>query len=156
MATKQDLIHKIEATFDYIEGFAERNQDTIHSDHTRKIYIAQVLTLQDQTLVDKSYPFIVFNEGQPDEEAFWMSAGDPAPPDLQITFQAKMTAWLLSKLDAQIGTYIIRHIEGITADNAINRGTANIIVEDQDGNFLRKSAAVWEDAGGEWHFKEIQ
>lgn len=155
MATKQDMIDKITATFEYIEGFVERKQDTIYSGQSRKVYITQVLVLQGEKVVEKGFPFIVFDEGQASEAAFWMSAGDPAPPIPEPTFQDGMMTWLSSKLDVQIGPYIIRHIEGATANNALRRGTANVIVEDGSGTFLRKSAAVWKDATGNWQFRVI-
>lgn len=152
---KQDMIDKIMATFEYVEGINERNLDTIYTGQTRQVYLVPVFVPQDEKIIEKTFKFIVFDEGEVGEEAFWLSA-DPAPPVPEPTFQAEMLAWLESKLDTQIGPYIIRHIEGATANNDLGRGTANIIVEDEDGNFARKSMAVWKDTAGEWHFEEIQ
>ena len=156
MTTKQDMIDKIEATFGYIEGFVERDQDTLYSGQTRKVYIAQVLGLQNERMVAKGFPFVVFDEGGPGEAAFWMSPGDPAPPEPEPTFSGEMVDWLVSKLDTMVGSYTVRHIESTTADNNIARGTANLILEDGSGNFLRISAAVWKDTQENWQFQIIQ
>lgn len=153
---KQDMIDKIVANFEYVEGFVERNQDTIYSGQTRKVYIAQVLVLQGEKMEEKGFPFVVFDEGQISEEAFWMSAGAPVPPVPEPRFQDEMMVWLQSKLDVQIGPYIIRHIEGMTANNVDRRGTANVIVEDDTGDFVRKSIAVWKDAQDDFQFQIIK
>ena len=112
--------------------------------------------MQNERILEKGFPFVVFDEGQASEAAFWMSAGDPAPPPPEPTFQAEMLAWLTSKLDAQIGSYVLRHIEGTTANNDIERGTANLILEDGQSDFVRKSIAMWKDAQGSFQFKVIK
>lgn len=155
MATKQDMIDKIAANFEYIEGINERNLDTIYTGQTRQVYLVPVKVPQVGKMVEKTFKFVVFDEGQAGEEAFWMSA-DPAPPVPEPTFQAEMMVWLSSQLDEQVGPYIIRHIESVTANNALERGTANIIVEDSAGDFARKSVAVWKDAQDDFQFQIIK
>jgi len=150
------MIDKIAANFEYIEGLVERNRDTIYSGQSRKVYIAKVLVLQNERIVEKGYPFVVFNEGLSDEEAFWMSSGDPAPSVPEPTFQADMMVWLSNKLDEQVGPYIIRHIESVTANNALRRGMASVILEDGTGDFVRKSVAVWKDAQDNFQFQVIK
>lgn len=153
---KQDMINKIAATFEYVEGYVERNQDTIYSGQTRQKYIAQVLVLQNEKMVAKGYQFVVFDEGKPTEEAFWGASGDPAPPAPEPTFQSEMMAWLQSKVGVQVGPYTICHIESTTATNATQTGTANVIVEDGAGDRLRKSALVWKDAQDKFRFQVIK
>lgn len=153
---KQDMIDKIVANFEYVEGFVIHNKDMLYSGQARQKYIAQVLVLQNERMVEKGFPFVVLDEGLPSEEAFWMSAGDPAPPIAEPTFQDEMVDWLSSTLDVQIGLYITRHIEGMTANNALERGTANLIVEDGAGDFVRKSVAVWKDAQDNFQFQIIK
>lgn len=154
---KQDMIDKIDARFQYVEKkLVERRQDELKSGVTRQIYIAKVYDFQNERIAEKGFPFVVFDEGNPGEEAFWMSSGDPAPPVPDPTFQAEMMAWLESKLDMQVGPYIIRHIESITANNALRRGTANIIVEDGAGDRLRKSVLIWKDAQDTFQYQIIK
>lgn len=155
---KQDMIDRLTATFEYVEGITEHNLDPIlwPPETTRQVYIAQVFTLQNEKMVKKGYPFVVFNEGQVGEEAFWMSSGDPVPPVPEPTFQSEMLAWLHSKLGVQVGPYIICHIESTTANNTTRTGTANVIVEDGAGDHLRKSALVWKDAQDEFQFQIIK
>lgn len=152
---KQDMIDKLAANFEYIEGINERNLDTIYTGQTRQVYLIPVLVPQAGRITEKTFKFVVFDEGLPSEEAFWLSA-DPAPPVPEPTFQSEMAVWLHSKIDVQVGPYIVCHIEGMTANNALERGTANLIVEDGTGDRQRKSVLVWRDAQDKFQFQVIK
>lgn len=152
---KQDMIDKIVANFEYIEGINERNLDTIYTGQTRQVYLVPVKVPQVGKMVEETFKFVVYNEGQAGEEAFWLSA-DPVPPTPEPRFQDEMMAWLSSQLDEQVGPYIVRHIEGTTANNALERGAAALIVEDGAGDFVRKSVAVWKDTQDNFQFQIIK
>lgn len=98
--------------------------------------------------------FFTINRGMPDEEAVWIHGRNPRPP-IELTFAQEMLTWLRSRIDRSIGANTLRHIENITADNAIERGTADVILETGGGAFVRRSAAIWKNALAEWQFREI-
>lgn len=99
--------------------------------------------------------FYVMNRGQPDESACWLKGQDPKPPVPPLTFQQTMVAWLNSQMDQSFGEDILRHIESVTANNELGRGTASVIMETASGDFVRKSVAIWKDASEVWQFKPI-
>ncbi len=98
--------------------------------------------------------FYVVDRGTEGEDATWFQGKDPRPEAPEPTFQQEMRAWLEGKIDEAIGNVTVRHIESVTADNALERGTANVILETGTGDFVRESIAVWR-VSDEWQFKVI-
>jgi hypothetical protein len=98
--------------------------------------------------------FWVQDRGEAGEAAAWHKGQDPKPPAADPTFQQEMTAWLNSQIDEAFGSMTLRHIESTTANNDLERGTANVIMETGAGDFVRKSAAVWR-AGANWQFQVV-
>ena len=157
MATKQDMIDKIDATFRFVEkNLVVRPMDFLKGNVTRQVFIAQVYEVEGDRVHEKGFSFIVFDEGKAGEEAFWLSAGDPAPSVPEPTFREEMVAWIESKFDVQVGSYIIRHLESMTANEATERGVASLILEDEAGDSLHKSALVWKDAQGDFQWQVIK
>jgi hypothetical protein len=103
----------------------------------------------------KNAHFWVKNRDEAGETAVWHQNRDPKPGTLTPTFQQEMTTWLNSQIDEVFGSNTLRHIESTTADNAIERGTANVIMETATTDFVRQSAAVWKDISEVWQFKVI-
>jgi|GEM_PF-5523529 len=150
MATKQDMINKIVATFEYVEGIVERKRDTLLSGQTRRVCIAQVLVLRGGKMVEEAYPFVVFNEGQADEQAFWMSHGDPAPPAPEPTWVNNCQTWLR----AMVSNGIILHFHSLAPDNVTKRATVTIVLGDA-GTKTEQRYAVWQDAQAEWQYEKL-
>jgi len=98
--------------------------------------------------------FYVVDVGEAGEAAAWIRNNNPAPPVPPATFTQEMAAWLASQIDAVFGTLTLRHIETITANDAIERGTADLIMQ-SGTEFVRVSAAVWKDVSDVWQFKAI-
>ena len=99
--------------------------------------------------------FYVKDPGEAGEEAVWIRAQNPKPPDTGPTFQQELIMWLNSQIDQLFGTSTLRHIESMSANNMIERGTAVVIMETDTGDFVRRSIAVWKDASEVWQFKTI-
>jgi len=109
----------------------------------------------DQPAVNvKNAHFWVKNRGEAGEAAAWHKGQDPKPDPADPTYQQEMTTWLNAQIDEAFGTSTLRHIESITANNTLERGTANVIMETSGGDFVRKSVAVWK-VGEAWQFQVI-
>jgi hypothetical protein len=103
----------------------------------------------------KNAHFWVHNRGDPGEGAVWHQNRDPKPTVPALTFTQEMTAWLNSQIDEVFGTSTLRHIDTVTANNVIERGTANVIMETDTGDFVRQSVAIWQDVSEVWQFQLI-
>lgn len=103
----------------------------------------------------KNVHFWVKNRGEAGEGAKWHQNRDPKPDAPAPTFEQEMTAWLNSQIDEVFGTSTLRHVETMTANNAIERGTANVIMETATPEFVRQSVAVWKDISEVWQFEVI-
>jgi len=104
--------------------------------------------------VKRGGDFYVVDIGTAGENAVWIGDRDPKPPAPGPTFQDEMTTWLNSQLDVAFGTQTLRHVESISANNLLERGVANVIME-TSGDFVRRSVAIWRDAQNIWHFQPI-
>lgn len=121
-----------------------------------RIIETHVCYFWDADLLNKrNAQFYVVDRGGAGEAALWIRGNDPKPPAPPAMFTQEMTVWLASRIDAVLGTNTLRHIEAITANDAIRRGTATVILETGAGAFVRQSVAVWKDAQAVWQFKAI-
>ena len=168
MATRTELLDAFEAALNgWILDIPEQSNRVKHADgrshivevtgsigggHTVETHITY---WWDNDVMNKSNKlFFVVDPGTANEAAAWIQHNDPKPPAPEPTFQQEMDAWLNSKLDTAFGSLTLRHVESTTANNALERGTASVIVENSAGEFVRMGVALWR-AAGEWQLKVI-
>lgn len=104
---------------------------------------------------NRNVHFWVKNRGEAGEEANWHLNRNPKPGAPTVPFTQEMTTWLNSQVDEVFGTSTLRHVESVTANDVIERGTADVIMETAVTDFMRQSVAIWKDVSEVWQFKLI-
>lgn len=129
-----------------------QSEDSVDAQHTLEVHICYCW---DADLLNvRNAQFYVVDRGEIGEAAYWIRGNDPKSPTPDPTFRQEMTAWLQGQIDQTFGSSVLRHVETITANDAVERGTAEVIM-DNAGTFSRVSVAVWQNASDEWQFKAI-
>lgn len=167
MATRSELLITFAAALDAEGGFLLPAPETTMPDEQSKIVSTQTSidgtkTLEwhicyfwDQSALNvRNAHFWVINRGEADEAAAWHKAQNPKPESV-TTFAQQLAAWLELQVDQAFGTFTLRHIETINANNTIERATATVIMETDTGEFVQRSVAVWQNAQDEWRFQVI-
>jgi len=169
MTTRAELLDTFAARLTgFLLSAAGRNAAWIVMDDERSAIVESELSLDATRRVERhiiffwdadvraksNAQFYVVDRGTADEAAYWLKNNDPQP-DPSPTFHQEMTAWLTSQLDETFGSMTLRHVERMTANNNIERGTADVIMETETGDFVRRSVAVWRDASNNWQTQTI-
>ena len=167
MTTRSELLTTFAAALAADGGFLLPAADTAMQDGQSKI--VQTVTSIDSTKVlewhicyfwdqaalnVRNAHFWVINRGETDEAAAWHKNQNPKP-ETTTTFAQQLAAWLESQIDQSFGTSTLRHIQAISANNTIERATAEVIMETDTGEFVQRTVAIWQNASDEWQFQVI-
>lgn len=119
-----------------------------------KYYVANVLDVAGDTAHTINVMYYVVNEGEVDEIAYWGNS-EPKPALPGPTFADEARAWLRNKVDAIVGSNIIRMFDQLSADDAQERARVRLTIENTGtGNMSTVEAALWKVAG-EFQYKVI-
>ncbi len=98
----------------------------------------------------KKQAFYVKDRGTQDEEALWFKGNDPKPDDPPVTFREQLDTYLQNRIDDDT----ILHYSNVSANEATERGTATVIL-DQSGDLVERRIALWKDAQGNPQYQVI-
>lgn len=103
---------------------AEQSQDGLHDIETHIVFY------WDDTLkIKASANFYVKDRGTVNEEAVWQRSRNPkqaADPN----FNQTVYGWLRARIGQTFGTYTLRHVGDVRADNVSETGVAHLVVLD--------------------------
>lgn len=94
--------------------------------------------------------FYVKDRGEAGEAAVWFKGNDPKPPAPDPTFQQQLVNWL----QARVADGTILHFSEVSANNATERATCTIVV-DNAGSLEEKRVALWKNAQGAPQYRVI-
>jgi hypothetical protein len=103
---------------------------------------------------NKNAHFWVQDRDTPTESARWHKNKNPRSA-ASPSFTQELVSWLRASIDVSFGTSTLRHIDSVSSDDSIERGTASVIMELDAGGFSRVEIAVWKDGAGDFQFQVI-